>query len=324
MTSFAASNKTGTALAQYATLTGMSTRKVQEYNAAIQLATGNQREINTTLATFTDLQNKINDIRFNNGGIVGHLQLMFSSLGMQAPDPSELQKWAGNVDMLTQHMRRFAETATKRGMEPGMIRKVLEGITSDEDMIASMMNGGLTTKKLDATMPLTISDAYINKIKSGAEAWAKMHIEMENAMAKFNAIDGAKLANDLTPLIEAVLKLTLALVDLADKAKVFVLISHSIEGLAKILNGDLFVKLNSYGAASRAAYKILNDPNTAKWGAKMGGYEAQHTFLTNQILTNNSITTNVYTDTKEPKKLGDTVGHGVKGHLNNPALSGSN
>jgi hypothetical protein len=313
---FAGANKNAAELSEYGTLTGNSTLKVQEYNAAIQLATGKQRDLNTTLTTFYDLQTKINDIRFNKGGIVGHLQMMFSSLGMQAPDPRELQRWASNVDMLAQHMREFADNAKRRHMEPGMIRKVLEGITGDEDFISSLMTGGLSPKKLDAMLPLTLSDNYIKAGKKGAEAWAKMHLEMDNAMGKFNAIDGQKLANDLEPLVNVLLKLSLALADIADKVKVFKVIGLAISGWALILNNinDAFdekdrgiakmVALENKIAANQRAndwiIRQLHDPHRKHFTIEQGGPVAEVHQLKQEYIT----TINIHTPSHDPKEHG--------------------
>ena len=314
---FSASNKTGAELANFGTLTGNSTRKVQEYNAAIQLATGVQRDMNTTLATFTDLQDKINDIRFNKGGIVGHLQMMFSALGMQAPNPKELLRWAGNVDMLIQHMRDFADTARNRHMEPGMIRKVLEGITGDEGLITSLMKGGLSPAKLAATAPLTLSDNYINRTQSGAEAWAKIHLEMAKAMGVFAAVDGQKLANNIEPLIGEISRLAQTLVDLADKVKVFKVIGLVLSGWDQVLssiNSNLDRMDKSSDKSAELKRIIAENKNAQDWvlhqlhspyrkhlTPEQGGPVKEMANLVKEYNTQ----VHIHTPTHDPKKHGE-------------------
>ena len=298
---FSASNKTGTELAQFSTLTGLSTQKVQEYNAAIQLATGNQRDLNTTISTFTDLQKSVRNIQFGDGNIVGKLSQMFGLIGRDAMSPDELKKWAPNIDMLIQRMREFAVKAQALKVAPDVIARTIFGITEDHDLVASIMNGGLAPDKLAATMPVILSDGYINSIKLGAEAWAKMHLEMDKAMGTFNAKEGAKLAKDLTPLIDQVLKLTIALTNLADKVKVFDLMGKSIQGLTMLLGGDIDYKMdkddpamishNRYLAAEAWAKKMINDPKAGSLVSTSGGRAMEYHRLVQYYITNHISTT---------------------------------
>ena len=307
---FAASNKTGTELKEFATLTGMSTKAVQEYNAAITKATGQNVDLKDTISEFTTLQHAIRDVQFGGGDIVGPLGKMFSALGGNSANPNDLKKWITDLPKLLQEAQRFAQLPNIGATYKEM---VLSGLHLSPVTISAMMQpgGGLTSDKIAAMSKYVLSDDYINRIKEGSAAWAMMFKQLNLAMAKFTAVDGAKLAKNLEPLIESVIRLVTALTHLAEHTGVFGLLGKSMMGWSMTIDHILagLDKINKNKGENDYVFRALMDPRRVHLGPKMGGRAQEEINLRKEY---QSLTVVVKSDEKDAYRQGQQVGRGVQ------------
>lgn len=309
---FAASNKTGTQLKEFSTLTGLSARELQTWQYAAQQAVGHSVDL---ASTFKGMQDSIKGMLGAQGGAPTMLSAMINALnkGGVKVDITEAKKWLEDPFLMAQRMQQFAQLKNV-----GKVWKtyILEGMHAGPDFIEALLLGGMTPGRLKAARPFTYSDAEVNQLTKASTAWANMESHIELAVGHFNALHGVKLAGDIEKIVDAVMRLTTALTVLADKVKVFTLLGQAADTVAGMIN----------------AITDLSEGNFKKAGTGIAGTVGRNadflsfttpfmrpliSYLQQQKANHEvNINTTVHTNTTNPKQHGDIVNKQVSRGIN--------
>lgn len=206
---FSKSGQAGTNLTNFNALTGVSTQTLQQYQyAARQAGVSNEQ----TAATFLALQNSMTKLRQGEAAPKGFVDVARLTGGFSSGD---VDKFMQNPDLLLQKLQVYAQKQKNVGVR----NDYLKSFGLDESTIAALSRGAFATDKLKKAS--TYSEREVQSLDKANIAWSNLNNQFQMAIGHFNALHGQQLVKDASIMIDVVLKLASALVNLADKIHFF-------------------------------------------------------------------------------------------------------
>ncbi len=216
----AVSGQAGTNLTNFASLTGISAKTLQEWQYAARQAGVSGEELSGSMKA---VQNSMSNML----------------LGKGAPEGMKVVANAvGGIDInrvrdVTYMMGKLQEAAQKLPKDIG--NNVLKSFGISEGTIAAMRRNAFNPAAF-AKAP-TYSDKEVNQLDKSNIAWSNLGNKIQMAMGHLNAKHGLALVNDISLLTDKVFLLIGAFEKLAEKMKLISLIGKSFEGWGMILTG---------------------------------------------------------------------------------------
>jgi len=220
---FSASNRTGTALANFRNLTGLSTQELQKYQYAMRQIGGTNEDVQST---FQNLQSVVAKALMGQGVPKG-IGLIAPTVGL-----TNEQFWGAMKDpaQLFQMLQKFARS----NVAPAIRNEILKGFGLSDTMISGMVQNAFRPDVMARAQIYT--DRETNALQKNAAAWGNLGTKIEMAFGKFNAIHGGGIVKDIGMITDSILNLVNALTKLAEKLKVFKGLDLSSTGIADIIN----------------------------------------------------------------------------------------
>ncbi len=216
---FSASGKVGTGLTTFAKATGISTQMLQQYQyAGRQVGVTNEQTANT----FKKLQDAMAGAAIGKAPPEGMSQLAAAVGGIKE-----------NYKELSEHPEKLFQYLQKGAQKIHNIpfrNQVLKSFGIDEGMIAAMSRNAFNPKAFSQA-PI-YNDKEVSQLDRANIAWSNLGTSIEMAFGHFNAKHGTTFVNEISQIINQLLKLTEALTVLADKFKIFEGISNVLSGIA--------------------------------------------------------------------------------------------
>lgn len=220
---FTSSGKFGVGMTNAKTLIGETSKSLQQYeNTAQRLGIAN----GTMTQTLLKLKDAMVTLKFKGQAPEGMFWIQ-SVLGDFKE--SDIDKYIKSPEMLFQRLREYA---TKEKI-PGLALDRLKSFIGDQDMIARMMQGHLTTDEISKSPFL--SDATISRLEKTGMAWNKLGIDIQQAFRLFVSHNGKEIADDIDKLIKPASQLAEAFQRIAQNLHAFELIGKAMQGWADIL-----------------------------------------------------------------------------------------
>lgn len=217
------SNQLGTDLVNFNAVTGLSAKRLQEWQYAARQAGVKGEEFTGSLKA---VQNNITKMLAGEGAPKG-LGLIANAVGI---DPKRMQ----DTFYL---MSKFQEFAQKN--RSTLATDALKTMGLSENIIAAMRRN-VFTNEMFRQAP-TYNQKDLSNLDKANVAWLNLGAKIEMAIGKMNAQDGLQIVKDLDKLTTALLDLASALVWLSEKLQVFDTISNIVNGLVapiKLLKGE--------------------------------------------------------------------------------------
>lgn len=206
------SAKTGAGLSRFGEFTGLSTKKLQQWQHAAKLVSLENAEVEGSIKAVQATMTKM-------------------ILGKGAPEGLNLLASIVDFDIKKVRdtfyvMEKLQEMAQKAPKDVGNV--ILQSFGITEGMIAAMRKNAFVAKQF-ADAPL-YSDVQIKKLTSVSTEWARLSNRMRVAMGLLTADYGIPIIRDIADTSKEVVKLVASLVQLADKLKVFEVLGTIIKG----------------------------------------------------------------------------------------------
>ena len=213
------SGAAGTGLTNFAALTGLSAKTLQQYQFAARQAGVSSEELTGSLK---GVQNSMSNML----------------LGKSIPEGMGIVSRLTNFDPAKARdtfyvMQKLQEAAQKMPKDVG--NNMLKSFGLSEGTIAAMRRNAFTPEMLGKAP--TYSDKEISSLDKSNIAWSNLGNKIEMAMGHFNAAHGQQLVNDISKITDAVLKMITAFETLAEKLKLFAVIGKVFEGWEMIFKG---------------------------------------------------------------------------------------
>jgi hypothetical protein len=150
----------------------------------------------------------------------------FMAKSGEAFDP----KKARDMDYMIDKLQKFAQSGPA-----DLVKDKVMSFGVSEGMFTAMRRGVFTQKNYDAAPKFSNGEAKgLDAMNASMKnIWSKMEVGLGKVFAK----DGPKLMKEIEGIIPPIMKLIGALMELAEKTKIFEWIGKSFEGWAMILNG---------------------------------------------------------------------------------------
>lgn len=205
------SNQAGTELTSFANATGLSAETLQRWQYA-----GRQFGVTAqeTSATISGLQRSMTQMLLT-GQAPGGMAMLASKVGF---DPAR----ARDTLYVMQKLQEYAKV-----VPADMARSVLGSFGLGDSMIGAMRKGAFNPEAFAKAN--IYSDREAMSLMRMNAAWGNLSDKIQKAVGHLNAKHGGALIRDITKIADAVLRLTSALITLAEKLHVF-------DGLAKVIN----------------------------------------------------------------------------------------
>lgn len=219
----AKSGAAGTGLTNFAALTGLSAKTLQQWQYAARQAGVSGEELTGSLKS---VQNSMTNMLLGKGAPEG-LGIVSKAVGF---DP----KRARDAFYVMEQLQKAAQALPK-----DVGNTVLKSFGLSEGTIAAMRMNKFNPKTLSQA-PL-YGDKEIESLNKSNVAWANLGNKIEMAFGHFNAKHGQQLVNDISKLVTEVMKFAEALTILSEKLKIFEVIGEVFDGLTKsmrLLNGE--------------------------------------------------------------------------------------
>lgn len=215
----ASSTASGTSLLNFSSITGLSAKRLQQWQwAAMQAGVDGDALRNSV----ESVQKSMTNMALGKGAPEG-LGLVSDMVGF---DMSRAQ----DTFYVLEQLQKFAQSA-----RADVANTVLSGFGLGSNVIAAMRRNAFRPEVFDQAP--TYSDSQIGRLNKADAAWRGLGHKIKMAMGEFSADKGLKLVQDLSKVTDQVLTLTKAFADLADELKIFEGISKAFEGWGLIFGG---------------------------------------------------------------------------------------
>lgn len=211
--------KTGTGLLNFVSITGLSSRKLQEWQHAAVSAGADAGELQSSVES---VQKSMVDMLMGKGAPEG-LGLVADAVGF------DIEK-ADNAFYVMEQLQKFAQKA-----RADVANTVLSQFGLSGNIIAAMRRGSFNEEAFKGAP--VYSDNQLVKLNKADAAWGNLGRQIKMAVGEFSADQGLTLIKGISGMTSEVLKLAKALTTLADKLQVFKWLGKSIEGLSLIFGG---------------------------------------------------------------------------------------
>lgn len=202
----------GTNLLNFASLTGLSTKELQQWQYAARQA-GVQGE--DMASSVRGVQNAMSDMLMGKGAPSG-MGLLATKVGF---DPAK----ARDTFYVLKQLQQFAKEV------PADIgNAVLKSFGIGDAMIAGMRRNAFNEDVFKKAP--TYSEGEIGSLNKVGVGWSNVGNKIEMAMGHLTAKHGMNMVNDIGNIVGQIMKLADALTTLAEKLKIFELIGKVFEG----------------------------------------------------------------------------------------------
>lgn len=213
----AKSGATGTGLTNFAALTGLSAKTLQQWQYAARQAGISGEELTGSLK---NVQNAMTNIRLNKGAPEG-FAIVKNAVGL---DTSRLK----DTFYVLGQLQKAAQA-----LPQDVGNSVLKSFGLSEGTIAAMRRNAFNASTL-LKAPL-YSDSEIGSLNKSNIAWSNLGNKIEMAFGHFNAKHGLQLVTDIDKITTAFFRLTEQLENLNNKWSVLETAGHLLEGIANTL-----------------------------------------------------------------------------------------
>jgi hypothetical protein len=213
----ALSGAAGTGLTNFAALTGLSAKSLQQWQYAARQAGVSGEELT---GSFKGVQNSMTNMLMGKGA-PEYMALVSKAVGGIKPED-----YRNTVEMM-KHLQQAMQTMT-----PDMARQAGASFGLSEGTIAAMRRNAFTPDMMNKAP--TYSDREIGQLDKANIAWSNLGNKVEMAFGHFNASHGGQLVGDISKLVPQVLQLANAFVGLAEKMKIFQTIGDAFKGWTMI------------------------------------------------------------------------------------------
>lgn len=215
----AASGATGTGLTNFAALTGLSMKSLQQWEYAARQAGVSSEEFTGSLKA---VQNSMSNMLLGKGAPEG-MQMVAKAVG-----GIDINKVRDTYYM----MGKLQEAAQKLPKDVG--NNMLKSFGLSEGVIAAMRRNSFNPETMQKAPKY--SDKEIDSLNKSNIAWSNLGQKIEMAFGHFNAKHGQTIVNDISKITDKVFILVEAFSRLADKLKVFSVIGKVFEGWGLIFD----------------------------------------------------------------------------------------
>jgi hypothetical protein len=215
----AVSGAAGTTLTNFASLTGLSSKTLQQWEYAARQAGVSGEELTGSLKA---VQNSMTNMLLGKGAPEG-LGIVAKAVGF---DP----KKARDSFYVMEQLQKAAQALPK-----DVGNNVLKSFGLSEGTISAMRRNAFNPA-LMAKAPL-YSDKEVSSLDKSNIAWSNLGQKIEMAFGHFNAKHGQSLVNDISKVADAVFKMVDAFSKLAEKLKIFSVIGKVFAGWGLIFQG---------------------------------------------------------------------------------------
>lgn len=214
---FSKSGQAGTSLTNFNALTGVSAQTLQQYQyAARQAGVSNEQ----TAASFVSLQSAMTKMRQGEGAPKGFMDVARLTGGFTSADVDKFMK---SPELLLQKLQVYAQKQKNVGIR----NEYLKSFGLDDSTIAALARGAFSADKLKKAP--TYSDKEVGALDKANIAWSNLNNKFQMAIGHFNAMHGQQLVKDASIMIDVVLKLADALLNLSNKTHFFELLSKGFD-----------------------------------------------------------------------------------------------
>lgn len=204
----------GTGLINFASLTGISAKSLQQWQYAARQAGVSGEELTGSLKA---VQNSMTNMLLGKGAPEG-MAMLANKVGF---DP----KRARDTLYVMQQLQKFAQQVPQ-----DVGNSMLKSFGLGEGTIAAMRRNMFTDANFKKAP--TYSDGEIGSLNRADVAWANLGQKIQMAFGHLTAKHGTSIVGDLAKITDSVLKLADALIILSEKWGVFQAMGHVLEGIA--------------------------------------------------------------------------------------------
>lgn len=215
--------KTGTGLLNFVSITGLSSRKLQEWQHAAVSAGADAGELQSSVES---VQKSMVDMLMGKGAPEG-LGLIADAVGF------DIEK-ADNAFYVMEQLQKFAQTA-----RADVANTVLSQFGLSSNIIAAMRRGVFNEEAFKGAP--VYSDDQLIKLNKADAMWGNLGRQIKFAVGEFSSDQGAVLVKELSEMVKMVLQLAKAFTKLSDNAGFFTLLKDSIGGLTQLF--EMYTKI---------------------------------------------------------------------------------
>lgn len=213
------STASGTNLLNFASITGLSAKRLQEWQWAALQAGVDAQELQSGVE---GVQKTMTNMALGKGAPEG--------LGLVADMVGFDQERAQDTFYVLEQLQKFAQAA-----RADVANTVLSGFGLSSNVIAAMRRNAFNPE-IFRQAPV-YSDQQISNLNKADAAWRGLGKKIQMAMGEFSADEGLVLIGHISKITDEVLKMTKAFMDLSKQLKVFELIGQAFEGWGIIFKG---------------------------------------------------------------------------------------
>lgn len=213
------SMKTGNSLRTFAENTGLSMRRLQQFDFATRQAGGKAGAFQQAIES---LQNSLTEMSLS-GQQPKFLGILSQYVGAFKPEVLK------DPFAMILKLQEFVHKAP-----PSLTKNLLGGIINDD--VLKALHEGKYTDRIFKQAPI-ISERQANQLEKVNVVWSNIGQQIEMAFAKFTAKHGVELASNIGKIAVDVLVLVDSLTTLAENLKVFDLVREAFQGWEYILKG---------------------------------------------------------------------------------------
>lgn len=213
----AISGKAGTGLTNFAALTGLSTQNLQKWQYAARQAGESNEELTSSLE---GVQNN----------------MAKAIMGKGAPEGFGIVKNAVGLDQNRLRDTFYVMTQLQKAAQQlpkDLGNQVLKSFGLSEATIAAMRRGVFNEGNFKNAPEY--SEKEIQALNRSNIAWSNLFTKIEMAFGKFNAAHGGQLVKDIDMIFKSVMKVVNSLERMAEKFKLFSVVSDMFQGLNILL-----------------------------------------------------------------------------------------
>lgn len=207
---FSASGKMGTSLTNFAALTGISTRELQQWQYAMIQGGGTAEEMTQNFKNIQASMARLNLME----GPPKYLALMAQLIH----DPNLWGHKDDTVYMANAYVKGL-QAAKNDPRAKAIMNEVARSLGLTDNFITTARRG-LFSPEVFAKAPV-YSDNEIAALDKANIAWANLGLKIERAVGHFNALHGQQLVHDISLITDKVILLVNALEKLSEKLHVF-------------------------------------------------------------------------------------------------------
>jgi len=235
----------GTQLTNFSTITGISTRTLQEYEIAAQKAGAANREFSKTLDSLQQMMFGVQTGQTK----APWLQVITGTLQGQGVKftPEEMQDtalaWGKHPELLAQRLSAFAQNKL---LQPFQTKNILQQAGIPDNIIAGMMRGYFNDQSLKQAGGEILSGNTIGQLTQLNKEWTDLIFKFKQFMATLTGAHLGEFVHDLNDMATQLFRIGNALDKIGTKFGAFKPIGQNLKNtttffsvIADLMGGDL-------------------------------------------------------------------------------------